>query len=512
MELPFSSTTVRRRLILGACCEGTASPTITFTIRNDGDSTLTLKTFTGSTHFTITTPADRSLAAGESTALTITLGTNAVWSGSETISFLNNDSDNGDGVESPFTILLSGTVTGTVGEGDTIGLYNESASTFFLRYTDDSGYADSTFVYGKLAADWISLAGDWDGNGIDTVGLYDPATSKFYLEGAGSNASDLVIVYGPAGGGFTPIAGDWNGDGIDTIGLYDSIHGSFYLKNTNATGYADLAFSYGASKAGLKPLAGDWNGDSTDSVGLYDPTASTFLLRNSNSVGYADRIFSYGARKANLTPVVGDWNNDGVSTVGLYNAKTATFLLTNTNASKYADIAFEYGPSKKSWTPIIGHWANAYASVAIGGQVATSADTTTLSSADLQPIVEAAIARWAATGLNAATLTKLAETQFVISDLQGGLLGKTVGDRIYLDADAAGHGWFVDSTPTVDEEFAASADNSQLTAIDARAVDKIDLLTIVEHELGHIAGLDDADLLADDVMNGSLAVGVRRNA
>jgi hypothetical protein len=37
------------------------------------------------------------------------------------------------------------------------------------------------------------------------------------------------------------------------------------------------------------------------------------------------------------------------------------------------------------------------------------------------------------------------------------------------------------------------------------------MLTVVEHELGHIAGLTDANALTDDIMSGVLGVGVRRN-
>jgi hypothetical protein len=44
----------------------------------------------------------------------------------------------------------------------------------------------------------------------------------------------------------------------------------------------------------------------------------------------------------------------------------------------------------------------------------------------------------------------------------------------------------------------------------SRAVDRIDLLTVVEHELGHVAGLDDLDPFADNLMSGSLASGIRR--
>ena len=48
--------------------------------------------------------------------------------------------------------------------------------------------------------------------------------------------------------------------------------------------------------------------------------------------------------------------------------------------------------------------------------------------------------------------------------------------------------------------------------MDPRALAHIDLLTVVEHELGHIAGLSDFDSLANDVMNGVLGAGVRRLA
>ena len=78
-----------------------------------------------------------------------------------------------------------------------------------------------------------------------------------------------------------------------------------------------------------------------------------------------------------------------------------------------------------------------------------------------------------------------------------------------LDLNAAGHGWFVDQTPALDEEYSVSSD-ARLKAIDPRAVDRIDLLSVVEHELGHILGLADLDALADNLMNGVLESGVRK--
>jgi len=143
-------------------------------------------------------------------------------------------------------------------------------------------------------------------------------------------------------------------------------------------------------------------------------------------------------------------------------------------------------------------------------QVAASPDVPALTRAELQPIVQQAIASWVNAGLNASGVARLTQAQFVISDLGGAQLGETDGNVVYLDTNAAGHGWFVDPTPASNEEFAAVAGSHALQAVDPRAVDKIDLLTVVEHELGHIAGLSDSNALPEDIMNSVLGVGVRR--
>jgi hypothetical protein len=76
-----------------------------------------------------------------------------------------------------------------------------------------------------------------------------------------------------------------------------------------------------------------------------------------------------------------------------------------------------------------------------------------------------------------------------------------------MASDAAGWGWFVDSTPDEDEEFTGSG--TLETAVDARAVDRIDLLSVVMHELGHALDYDDLDGQGD-LMSGLLAAGTRR--
>jgi hypothetical protein len=145
-------------------------------------------------------------------------------------------------------------------------------------------------------------------------------------------------------------------------------------------------------------------------------------------------------------------------------------------------------------------------------QVTAAPNLPALAQSDLQPIVSEAITLWGQAGLSAAEVQKLRQAQFVITDLRGAELGETDGNVIYLDTNAAGNGWFIDPTPASNEEFTTQPGSQQLQAVDPRALDRIDLLTVVEHELGHIVGLSDLDALADDVMNGVLGAGVRRIA
>ncbi len=239
----------------------------------------------------------------------------------------------------PCTTTSNGQVCVVVVGSDTIGLFNPSTSGFFLRNSNSTGVADVLFTYGPAGAGWIPLTGDWNGDGVDTIGLYNPATSTFFLRNSNSTGvADLSFSYGPAGAGWLPLAGDWDGDGVDTIGLYNPTTSTFFLRNTNSAGVADVSFAYGPAGAGWKPIVGDWNGDGIDTIGLYNPTTSTFFLRNTNSTGVADLAFTYNPSGAAPVPLVRDWNGDGVDTIGLYNPTTA------------------FGPAGAGWTPLVGDW------------------------------------------------------------------------------------------------------------------------------------------------------------
>ena len=134
------------------------------------------------------------------------------------------------------------------------------------------------------------------------------------------------------------------------------------------------------------------------------------------------------------------------------------------------------------------------------------------SQSQLDAIFMAAIDRWATTGLTKTELQRMRTAEIRVTDLDGDLLGLADGNVIRIDRDAAGWGWFIDSSPMDDEEFLIMANDVLRAKSKNRAIGRMDLLTAIMHELGHLTGLQDETL--DDgmanLMNESLAADLRK--
>jgi hypothetical protein len=110
---------------------------------------------------------------------------------------------------------------------------------------------DAQILWGLDSA--VSPCADWDGDGVDTIGVYRNGT--FYLHNS-NDSGPVQMTFSLGVPGDVGISGDWNDDGIDTIGVYRN--GQFMLRNSNTIGFAEIVFALGIS--GDMPIAGNWDG------------------------------------------------------------------------------------------------------------------------------------------------------------------------------------------------------------------------------------------------------------
>jgi hypothetical protein len=189
----------------------------------------------------------------------------------------------------------------------------------------------------------------------------------------------------------------------------------------------------------------------------------------------------------------------------------ATAVSRSAGVADPADTADRRSPQSSETSGLsggsVGRPATARGS---GNSAVASIEAVPLAEAELKPIVAEAIGRWDVAGFVPEMVGSLPSVEFAVTDLPGTYLGAASGTKVEIDEDAAGHGWFVDATPDRDEEFAPVAGSPELYALAAEATGRMDLLTVVEHELGHVAGLADRPSGTGEMMSGQLAAGVRR--
>jgi hypothetical protein len=291
----------------------------------------------------------------------------------------------------------------------------------------------------------------------------------------------------------------------------------------NAEGQASLTTAL-RGNAGSHTIAAVYRGSSwyASSTAIMErvvaKAATITTVTASNATPLLGKAVTLTANVGVVTPGVGQLSGtmtffDGSTVLGTVNVNSLGKAILRTNALAAGEHAITASYAGST------NFAGSSAQVVLTVALPLMADTTTeltapaqsLTAEQLTPIVTEAMQRLSMSD-RTAILAALGGVNVQVADLPSGLLAEAVGKTIVVDRDAAGYGWFIDPTPASDEEFVATATrDGQLLAVDPKALNQIDLLTVVEHELGHVLGLKDLDALADDVMSGVLGVGVRRN-
>jgi hypothetical protein len=149
---------------------------------------------------------------------------------------------------------------------------------------------------------WLPVAGDWDGDGVDTVQMFNVHDWRLVPLDRGPVTGESAD---PQPQPWLPVAGDWDGRGIDTVLVFDQRDGTTHRLEEgplNVVGYDPQPQPW-------RPLAGHWESLEKESIASYKDSASA-----------PDTQRNWGT-------VAGNWDGSRIDTLGFVHLPTGTLVL-----------------------------------------------------------------------------------------------------------------------------------------------------------------------------------------
>ncbi len=348
----------------------------------------------------------------------------------------------------------------------------------------------------------------------DKLGNSSQSTGTFSTQGQAGPAIGSVVVVAAQG------LMTWNvlyPAGIGTTGLtvdgavVKTIYGP--IAATSGVNFAGVFGTLAAGPHGYTIIATDTQGNRSQYSGTFNVVAAG----PSPTIGSVVVVAAQGLMTWNVQDPAGVKSTglsvDGTAAKRIYGPYTAS---TGVNYAGIFGILLAGNHTYTiTATDNLGHTSQLpgdfdipLVPLSIDAAAKPSAAAASLTEPQLAPVVLEAERRLAAV-VGTVAQTAMAGVRVQIADLPDGLLGEVVGKTVLIDRDAAGYGWFVDPTPADDAEFAVRLGGDALAARSGSpAADRVDLLTAVMHEMGHILGYGHDNSL--DLMNPDLPPGERR--
>ncbi len=264
---------------------------------------------------------------------------------------------------------------------DTIGVYRRSNHTFYLSSDNQNPVVAATITIGDDTS--YPVIGDWNGDGMDSVGLYYQQVGVFALYDSNVQNAPISQAFVFGNPGDTPLAGRWVsalqsdpigqlGRAHDGVGVFRSSNGLIYLISAwpqppNLAVFSDYVIVLG--NPGWKGLAGRWNAGALDTAAVYNPADSHFYMTSQSCEGlvtpgpntfclqFSTNDTYFGTSRDE--PLKGDFAGSGKDGIGVFDPTTGIFSLLNafpvgSGTHSTPDLTVSFGAAGD--IPVAGHF------------------------------------------------------------------------------------------------------------------------------------------------------------
>lgn len=206
------------------------------------------------------------------------------------------------------------------GNGSAMAVYDSTLGKWYVKTMYNQVLTMGTNWGGPNS---VSVSGDFDGDKVGDLAVWDINTCKWYIY---SVAQNKVLAWNVAHGivGTKPVSGDYDGNGTSDLGIYDQRNGKWYI--IDLTGKT-LAWNVGWGFYRGIPVIGDYDGDGKFDLCVFDEYNGDWYIY---SMAYA-KVLAWQVNLGinNSIPISGDFDGDGKYDMAVFDIDNAKWYIKN---------------------------------------------------------------------------------------------------------------------------------------------------------------------------------------
>lgn len=215
-----------------------------------------------------------------------------------------------------------------------LAVYHHNSGNWYIRRFEDGGIP-ITFGQNWGGQAYRPVSGDFNGDGKFDLAVYDRFRGEWFIMSLGSSVGpeNPPITFGQNWGSsqMTPVSGDYNGDGISDLAVYDEPTGNWFIRSLGAISASNPPITFGQNWGSwrMKPESGDFNGDGSTDLAVKDLFSHHWFARKLGPDGPNNPPLTFANQWgfANTESRIGDYNGDGKDDLGIYDPGSATWFV-----------------------------------------------------------------------------------------------------------------------------------------------------------------------------------------